>query len=389
MFVCSKCFEDDGIQNFILANAGRTLCDFCGGVSPTDPIAAPFDDVVSFIGSRIEVEFDLAANCLGYSSADGGYLGEHWDTDDLLYEIELELPLDEHGLLRRHLIEALGVEIWCRRDPYSLREDEMLVHSWQQFCQLIKHKSRFFFINSDRPDSISEALGPAQTLDRIGRACEAFGLVDRLPEGATLFRVHKNEPGRQFETSRDFGPPPRERATMSQRMSPPGIPMLYSATDRDTALVETADGPGHYLIATLRLCRPTVVIDLTRLPSVPSLFAVAEEQNRFELMFLHWFAHDVSRPIERDDRVHVEYVPTQVVTEYFRSQFQLSGGQVDGLLYRSARRPEGKNVVLFAEPASVVLASIATGAPLPDRGWRRDPAPWIEVVGQPEAVHLD
>ena len=36
------------------------------------------------------------------------------------------------------------------------------------------------------------------------------------------------------------------------------------------------------------------------------------------LLFMNKFLHDFSSPIERDDRIHIEYVPTQVITEYLR-----------------------------------------------------------------------
>ena len=42
--------------------------------------------------------------------------------------------------------------------------------------------------------------------------------------------------------------------------------------------------------------------------------------------FLHDFSKEVSRPIERDDRIHIEYLPTQAFTEYIRYRFQDNNG---------------------------------------------------------------
>ncbi len=40
---------------------------------------------------------------------------------------------------------------------------------------------------------------------------------------------------------------------------------------------------------------------------------------------------EMSRRIERDDRVHIEYVPTQVVTEFIRAKVIWGESKVDGI----------------------------------------------------------
>lgn len=55
---------------------------------------------------------------------------------------------------------------------------------------------------------------------------------------------------------------------------------------------------------------------------MPSLFDVAHKRRqRQPLIFLGAFASAVSEPFERDDRIHIEYVPTQIVTEWLRARF--------------------------------------------------------------------
>ena len=59
-----------------------------------------------------------------------------------------------------------------------------------------------------------------------------------------------------------------------------------------------------------------------------------------KLRFLHEFRDDVTKPIERDGLVHVNHVPTQVITEYLRRAFQTDeeGEPVFGLQFAIARR---------------------------------------------------
>ncbi len=67
------------------------------------------------------------------------------------------------------------------------------------------------------------------------------------------------------------------------------------------------------------------------------------------LAFLRAFAYDLTRPVDKDQREHVEYVPSQVVTEYFRFRFRDHGGHpVCGILYPSAALDGGRSCVLFA-----------------------------------------
>ena len=64
--------------------------------------------------------------------------------------------------------------------------------------------------------------------------------------------------------------------------------------------------------------------------------------------FLAAFSDEISKPVAHDGSEHVEYVPTQVVSEYFSQVFTYSvGKKVDGLVYPSAVVNGGKNLVVF------------------------------------------
>ena len=64
--------------------------------------------------------------------------------------------------------------------------------------------------------------------------------------------------------------------------------------------------------------------------------------------FLYAFRDEISKTVAHDGSEHVEYVPTQVVSEYFAQAFTFGAGeQVDGLVYPSAVEDGGKNLVVF------------------------------------------
>ena len=48
-------------------------------------------------------------------------------------------------------------------------------------------------------------------------------------------------------------------------------------------------------------------------------------------------------------REHIDYVPTQILTEYFRKRVKGDGGSaIDGVVYPSARRRGERSIVIFA-----------------------------------------
>jgi hypothetical protein len=142
-------------------------------------------------------------------------------------------------------------------------------------------------------------------------------------------------------------------------MSPSGVVMTYAADDAETAVAETADEPGTFAVGTFVIERDALILDLTRLPHPPSVFAelsdTLEYDPRLQLNFLHSISRDISKPIARDNRVHIEYVPTQVVTEYVRTIVRVSGRRVDGIRYHNSRKNAGTALVLFADQSHLIL----------------------------------
>jgi len=71
---------------------------------------------------------------------------------------------------------------------------------------------------------------------------------------------------------------------------------------------------------------------------------------RSTLIFMQSFVSDLSKPISRDGTEQIDYVPTQVFTEYVRHLYRCTDGEHPmGIIYPSARRNGGKSVVLFIE----------------------------------------
>jgi hypothetical protein len=158
--------------------------------------------------------------------------------------------------------------------------------------------------------------------------------------------------------------------------------MFYGATEPQTALLETAKESGAYRMASFRVLRRLRVLDLTGVPDEPGFFASlpdSQEWNRHEARFFGEFVEDLTKPIERDDRIHLDYVPTQVLVEYFRREFprEFNESPVDGVVYPSARVKGGIALVLFCGREAILPAEEPDKFGLDDKL-----EPWLEFIGQ-------
>jgi hypothetical protein len=395
--VCADCFDDLDIQAFIASSVDELACDFCDKSSADGPVAAPLEGVVEFMVQAIDREYDRAVNALGWESAEGGFQGSHWDSNELLTEqIDIALPSDD-GRLLDILVDCLGDNDWCERNPYSLREDERYIASWEQFCNFIKYERRYFFLEPQRqrPETgDGELLSPPSLLQFISETVVDYRLLTTIPTGSIIYRARQLKPGQTVRSSLDFGPPPVEKATRSNRMSPAGIVMFYGSGETDTAVAEIDDKPELGIaVGTFRTLRDLRVVDLTRLPRPLRFFEPQPEtsiENRYVLSFLNNFGASLAARVEPGDREHIDYVPTQVVTEWFRTTPLDNEPNIDGILYRSTQRAGGSSLVLFADQSKIAFSEdeVAASRREPGRGHfdyldlaQRQRHGWLQLTG--------
>ena len=372
-FVCVSCFEEPALVRFVKKNAVAKECSFCSAKASV-PIAASIDTVAEHFIKSLFREYDLAVNVLGWIGSEGGWIGTSWYAEELAIDvIELEFPQENQDLLLPHLFGEYIEQDWCEENAYGLNNQQLARYSWEHFCKVVMHERRFFFLRNDGNSYEPDVYSPGDVLRTIFEYAQQMDLFKEMPSGARLVRARREGRKPHLETPEELGPPPSDKANQSNRMSPAGVPMFYGCDDEDTALKETASGPGYFAVGRFETLRPATLLDLTAIPAIPSLFDPVPDSTevppRKALMFLHHVAREVSRPIERDDRVHVDYVPTQVVTEFVRDQLTRGNSRVDGIKYFSSVHQGHVSYVLFADQSNVLST--------PESRWSEDH--WLKL----------
>jgi hypothetical protein len=350
--ICADCLTSPPLRAIAEENLDEEDCEYCGRTAG-EPIAVNTDILMEHIDESLKTEWTDPANVLAYETAEGGYQGEWCDTDDLLLTIGEEIGSDEFV---QDVVTAYGDYAWCDRDYYGGSQDEALTLSWDRFADLVKYRSRYVFMRLPDDSEFPEhnAVEPAQMLSTIGELVAEMDLLTEIPAGTPVYRARVHARNERVADAEALGPPPRE-FSRSGRMSPAGIRLFYGAMDAETAMAEVWEGSqaGKEVVSIglFTTVVPIPVVDLARLPDIPSIFDAEHRDRRPPLRFLHQFSRIISDPVNRppgSEQEAVEYVPSQIVTDYFRNLFQLEHARpVKGLLYRSARREHGTCCALF------------------------------------------
>jgi hypothetical protein len=320
MYVCSNCFSDPYIREFVKKHAIQGTCNYCDPEEESKCEVAPIDLVLEYIERCVWKKYTDAENVrLSFDSSG-------MDAKDLVAELDVLSDID--GAFREELELLLGKDDdkkWLSESFYDENTTcEIFEKSWNQFKLLVKRKSRFVFSQIKRDtsgmDHWEEQIDPHSILQWIHSMVSEFNLISELPKDANLYRV-RAESDQYFSGLDELGTAPTRTAKYANRMSPAGIPMFYASDHEETAIAEVWNKKiGVKLsIGKFRTKQPCQILDLCNLPPVPSIFKENVTLDQINaLSFLHQFTKDISKPVIKSQTEHIDYVPTQIMTEYFR-----------------------------------------------------------------------
>lgn len=233
--------------------------------------------------------------------------------------------------------------------------------TWRHFRREILHEQRFFSQKAlGRLREIFEGLH----LLRDDSNSPAVYMLEPGDEAARIYRARKGNSIEERERivqdpAKQLGPPP-EKLRRAGRMNPSGILAFYGAFDLDTCVAELRPAVGETVIAAeFHLTRPILVLDTTKFsgrPKAINIFAQTHVTRMRLWKFMTTFMSEIARPCLPDDE-HLDYVPTQVVSEYLTHLHKFKRGEnemtIDAIIYRSAQNGNGNNIAIFGSAAVV------------------------------------
>ena len=248
--------------------------------------------------------------------------------------------------LLKDVIDTIKDTTWCEQDPYQLSESQDRLSMWDSFCTMVNSKTRYVFFRMPKQDQY-QVESAFLILDHIGNEVEKLKLIHKIPKGTIIYRVRMHDKSERLKDVKDLCSPPHNKAK-SNRMSAEGISIFYGANDEKTALTEINDSRYKYAtVATFTNLNEMTVLNLTELENVTyaSLFDKENRIYRESIVFLRELNKNLTRPIETLESI--EYIPAQIVAEYFRFLYTYEGQPIDGILYRSSKVKNGVCYALF------------------------------------------
>ena len=359
--ICPRCISDPHLKQVVKNFAtDESPCSFCGRRPSME-----LDGVMEIIGNTVADYYNRAVNEAPYESAEGGYQGVTFDTFEVMEHIV-------GGISRRDaVIEAISAsfddDIWVERNMFSLNGVQKYVASWEQFCDAVKHEAKHG-PGGEPEDEDHDTIPVSAMLDALHDIVQESAMIRSIPVDRIIYRIRAHKNSEECTTRETLGPPPSDKAP-TNRMSAAGVSVFYGAFERATAVAEASVSmpPEREWVLTgaaWQCTRPLQVLDLSELPPVPSIFEASREW-RGALLFLREFVKSISAPVVHDGGEHVEYVPTQVLTEYFWKQVSApDGSPLDAIVYPSARRRGGRSLVVFRSREELDPATLVGHEPL-------------------------
>ena len=227
--------------------------------------------------------------------------------------------------------------------------------SYWDFCYSVKNRQRYIISEEDK-DFLESILNTCQ--DRI-RTISSGATVWRAQLGYDVRPIYQTDPSTEEEIYIDDEPIPYSFSRMKPlsdsasegRANPKGIPYLYVASDKKTAMSEVRPWLDSTLsVGTFRIIKDLKILDFSVEHGNKSKFFIFEEPSDQEKIQTVWCDIDnaFSKPTTKSDSGS-EYVPTQIISEFIK----LNG--FDGIAYKSSLA-DGYNLVLFDLSSANVIS---------------------------------
>lgn len=356
--VCTHHFDDRYVNEMIVEYGEEGKCSYCG----KQDVVCTMQRFMEQVSWKIHMYFDSLDSAdlylaSGFYDDDNevipGYkrIGEYVVPEEAEYYSSTRNLLDDIGLdsdneqLNKDIEDVFTTNEWIEKD--ILHEDyrRVLLDKWKAFAKAVTHARRYTFLAL--PDFLPLVLEEktdkeTDILSSLRNLIITQNLINTLPTGSVLYRARRVDDINKVFDFNDITAAPDDVATVN-RMSPAGISLFYASYDERTAINEcVGDKKKALLVGKFSTKKDLRVLDLTQIPG-PSFWINNWQENQF----LHNFHSEITKKLDSKDTNQLQYIPTQVFTEYLRFLFvDDAGGKLDGMIYGSSKTKE-QNIVLF------------------------------------------
>lgn len=337
--ICSYCGKRGKVTNaeHFMEHIANKICDYYGNPDNEDlPLGSSFYD-----DDKEEIPGIQRMGCFAVPTTADVYMS----TMELFYVLDL---ITDDEILNTDMLNGFINDEWIQHEPFNLPEHQELSWKWESFAQMVMHEQRFTFFKRDEfqggKDKTSDN-GLDDILTELSKRISTHHLYSKIKQGTKLYRSRPLNDGDIVDKFEDITSPPNDIAKQN-RMSAAGMSMFYGAFDIKTAIEEcrSRKKPKTCAVGEFLAKKELVVLDLTKLPEASFWI----DGDRESIWFLNSFYKEITKTIKRDDRIHIEYIPSQVFTEYLRYLHKTPNGrQLDGLKYKSSLPRTKDNIVLF------------------------------------------
>lgn len=340
--ICYECVKDKYLAKVILENSVSKKCSYCDKKFRSNK-AATYNFIMNKIYQTIFNYYGNAPD-LNIPVDEGEWVVGSTPIEDVIFKINPDWDDNFSIDLANSADSWLHLVKHSNGDWLGIPESEALFYSWESFKNQILYKTRYLFLNEPNDDTGDNQIIPVSSmLNALEKLCIELNLIQKVKKNTFFYRVRSHSKDESFSEFDHMGVAPLRIATAG-RMNPAGIPYFYIADSSLTAKLEVIKDQEHWSCAKFKLRKDIEVIDFSYLPEIPSIFNIEEYKNRQKIIFLHDLVEDMSKPVGPDEKDHIDYIPTQVVSEFFRYRFK---PVVKGIKYRSIKNPKGLNIAFF------------------------------------------
>lgn len=339
--VCNSHINDAFFKKIIKGSTTNANCDYCNKVKPVIELSELLRLIVIGIGYLFE-----DPNNFKYldKESETGFDGDNFYFEEMFSE-RLNLEITDNNLYEDIYKHLYNDSLYYRKDEYG-SHTEYLFDLWKIFKQTVKHKARyvFYFEETFRDFRLGD---PINILHDVQKAINNFNLFREIIPSDKLYRCRQHKELAEVKEAKDICSPPDCYCNTNNRMSAIGISMFYGSLNKEVCInevVNTSDTTRpFYSLGYFKSKKKLKLVDLTKLPTIPSIYD--EKKNHYidTILFLKEFIKDISKPVIVSDSA-IEYVPTQVVTEYIKFNPDL---KADGIIYPSSKGKSLENIALF------------------------------------------